>query len=309
MNLQQSLQNYLQMRRSLGFKLHSDGLALHSFVSFMADHQQKIITIPWALEWAKNSIKPNSVRWARRLSVVRPFARYCRTVEPHSEVIPKDLLPIHYKRPEPYIFSDIDIRRLLQASEQVSIKEPFFSHTLYCLFGLLSITGLRINEALNLTVDDIDFEEELLIVHGAKFGKSRLIPLHNTTIEILADYYEQRKAFLNGQLLSYWFVNRQKKRLGYDCVKYHFNHLLKSLEIYSQRENHKPHLQDLRHFFAVSVILKWYHNNEDVERLLPVLSAYLGHVETRDTYWYLSACPELMNCAKERLEQYWEKRS
>ena len=309
MNLQQSLHNYLQMRRSLGFKLHSDGIALQSFVLFMAEHQQKIITIPWALEWAKNSIKPNPVRWATRLSVVRPFSRYCRTIEPHSEVIPTDLLPRHYQRPEPYIFSDNDIRRLLQASEQLSINEPFFSHTLYCLFGLLSVTGLRINEALNLTVDDIDFEEELLIVHGAKFGKSRLIPLHKTTIEILADYYQKRNSFLKGQLLSYWFVNRQKKRLGYDCVKYQFDHLLKSLEIYSQRENHKPHLQDLRHFFAVSVLVKWYRNNEDVERLLPVLSAYLGHVETRDTYWYLSACPELMNSAKDRLEQYWEKRS
>ena len=134
MNLQQSLHNYLQMRRSLGFKLHSDGIALQSFVLFMAEHQQKIITIPWALEWAKNSIKPNPVRWATRLSVVRPFSRYCRTIEPHSEVIPTDLLPRHYQRPEPYIFSDDDIRRLLQASQQLSIKEPFFlTHFIVCL--------------------------------------------------------------------------------------------------------------------------------------------------------------------------------
>jgi len=230
MNLQQLLQNYLEMRRGLGFKLHSDGLALQSFVSFLKQHQQNIITIQWALEWAKNSIKPNSVRWARRLSYVRPFSRYCRTMEPYSEVIPNDLLPVHYQRPQPYIFSDNDIRRLLQASKQLDLKEPFFSNTLYCVFGLLSITGLRISEALNLTVNDVDLENSMLTVRGAKFGKSRLIPLHNTTVGVLINYYEQREEFLkrqSGQSLYYWFVNRQKKHLGYACVKYHFDHLLK----------------------------------------------------------------------------------
>jgi len=309
MNLQQLLQSYLEMRRGLGFKLHSDGVALKSFVLFMEQHQQNFITIQWALEWAKSTSKVKPVRWAIRLSFVRPFACYCRTMDQHSEVIPNDLLPVHYQRPQPYIFSDNDIRRLLQASKQLDVKEPFFSNTLYCAFGLLSITGLRISEALNLMVDDVDLKNSLLTVRGAKFGKSRLIPLHKTTIDVLINYYEQREEFLKGQSLSYWFVNREKKRLRYDCIAYHFDHLLKSLEIYSQRENHKPHFHDLRHFFAISVLLKWYHNKEDVERLLPILSAYLGHVETRDTYWYLSACPELMGIAKDRLEHHWEKGS
>jgi integrase/recombinase XerD len=307
MNLQKALQDYLAMRRGLGFKLHSEGTALVSFVSFLEQHHNDIITTELALAWAKLPSKVQPARWARRLSYVRAFARYCRAIDSRSEVPPCDLLPISYQRPAPYIFTDKDIRRLLQASQQLSVKEHFFPQTLYCLFRLLSVTGLRIREVLNLTQDDVDLEIGILTVRDTKFGKSRLLPLHSTTVNVLVEYREQREIFLAGQQFPYWFVNRKKGRLGYDCVKYHFDNLLKQIGIGSQTGNRRPHLHDLRHYFALSVLLKWYRDGQDVERRLPILSAYLGHVKTRDTYWYLSACPELMNAAKERLEQHWEQ--
>lgn len=309
MNLQEALRDYLAMRRGLGFKLHTEGTSLVSFISFLEQQHQAIITTEFALTWAKLPSTVQPAQWARRLSYVRAFARYCTAIDSRSQIPPGDLLPMSYQRPAPYLFTDGDIRQLLQASQQLSVNEDFFAQTLYCLFGLLSVTGLRISEALDLTLDDMDLETGVLIVRQTKFGKSRLLPLHDTTVTVLVEYREQREKFLAGKQIPSWFVNRKKARLSYDCVKYHFDHLLKSIGVSRQTGNRRPHLHDLRHYFALSVLLKWYREKQDVERLLPILSAYLGHVETRDTYWYLSACPELMNAANERLEKQWEKRS
>jgi integrase/recombinase XerD len=237
---------------------------------------------------------------------VRGFARYCKAIDPRTEIPPIGLLPKRYQRPRPYLFTDGDISRLLDATKQISPKNVFAGQVLYCLFGLVSVTGLRINEALNLTIDAVDLETGVLTIRHAKFGKSRLLPLHKTTVQVLAAYKEQRATFLAGHQSPYVFVSRLKEQLGYDCVRYHFDILMRSICPIMNAINRKPHLHDLRHNFALSVLIKWYRNGQDVERCLPILSAYLGHVETRDTYWYLSACPELMGAANLRLEQHWE---
>ncbi len=204
---------------------------------------------------------------------------------------------------------DKHIRQLLQASQQLSVKDHVFGQTLYCLFGLLSVTGLRIGEALTLKIEDVDLETGVLTIVNAKFSKSRLIPLHNTTVNILMKYLATRETFLAGQQMHYWFINKQKQRLSYGCVRYHFKKLLQTAHIGSPDEKRRPHLHDLRHYFARSVLKNWYRDGQDAERNLPKLSAYLGHVETRDTYWYLSACPELMGVVQIRLEQHWGGRS
>lgn len=309
MNLSQMLVDYLAMRRGLGFILHSDGTALTSFVSFMTSHDKDIIITELALAWATLPSTVQPARWASRLTYVRGFARYCKAMDPRTEVPPLNLLSIKHQRPTPYPFTDSDIRQLLTESRQLSVADPFFRQVLYCLFGLLSITGLRISEALDLAIDDVDLTAGVLTVRHAKFGKSRLLPLHETTVTVLAEYGQQRKAFLAGQQSPYWFVGKLKQQLGYYYVKYHFDNVMKSIRSVTQTTDRKPRLHDLRHHFAISVLIRWYQNGQDVERCLPTLSAYLGHVETRDTYWYLSACPELMGAAKSRLEQHWEKTS
>ena len=305
MNLHQALQDYLAMRRALGYKLYTDGIALTSFVSFMEQHHKNIISTKLALAWATLPSTAQPAWLAKRLSMVRVFARYCRVMDSRSEVPPCGLLPMQCQRRTPYLFSDDNIQQLLQASLQLDRKDYFFNQTLYCLFGLLSVSGLRVGEALNLTINDVDLETGVLTIRGAKFGKSRLIPLHSTTVSVLAKYRGMREETLAGKQLSHWFVGRQRGRLSYACVRYHFNSLLTSIGLGGQVGNCRPHLHDLRHHFALSTLIMWYRNGSDVERCLPILSAYLGHVETRDTYWYLSACPELMNGAKMRLEQHW----
>jgi integrase/recombinase XerD len=309
MNIKKIQQNYLTMRRGLGFKLRSEGTLLTSFVSYLETHNTNIITTKLALAWAKLPKEVQPARWARRLSIVRGFARYCSAIDSTSEVPPIDILSISYQRRTPYIFTEQDIKKLLLAPAQSSVKNCFFAQTLSCLFGLLSVTGLRIREALNLTMDDVDLQTGILTVRNTKFNKSRLLPLHSTTINVLVNYQEQRKKFLGKELSSNWFVGRHRKPLGYYCVKYHFDNLLASLELSGQPQSRKPHLHDFRHYFALSVLINWYRNGEDVQRQLPILSTYLGHVETSDTFWYLTACPGLMSEAKKRLELHWEKQS
>lgn len=309
MNMNKLLKEYLELRRSLGFKLHSEGTALLSFLSFLQEQNKEVITTEVALTWAKLPTDVQPARWAARLSFVRGFARYCNAIDSKSEVPPTDLLPVRYQRPIPYIFSDEEIRRLLESTKRSSVENKFFSQTLYCFFGLLSVTGLRVKEALNLMLEDIDLQTKVLAIRNTKFSKSRLVPLHATTISILTNYRENREKFMAGSDCKFLFVNKERGRLGYDRVKYHFDKFFQSISLDKQSQMRKPHLHDFRHYFAVTTLKNWYRNGDDVERRLPILSTYLGHVETRNTYWYLSAFPGLMDEANKRLEKYWENQS
>lgn len=305
--LRAMLQDYLATRRALGFKLHTDGTGLLAFVEFMESAHADYISTDLALAWAKQPTSVRPARWAQRLSYVRGFARYCRAIDPRTEIPPAGLLPVTRQRPSPYFFTDDDIDRLLQDALARPAKEGFANHTLYCLFGLLSVSGLRIGEALRLTLDDVDLDEGILTIRATKFGKSRLVPLHETTVQVLADYRERRAQFLAGRHVPHWFVNASGGRLGYDSVRRAFRCLTAGLR--SQPGRSRPRLHDLRHRFAMMTLLKWYREGHDVQQRLPALSAFLGHVEVSDTYWYLSACPELLEAAKEHLEHHWEQPS
>jgi integrase len=301
------LQDYLAMRRALGFKLRTDGTGLLSFVAFMEQAHADSISTDLALTWAKQPTSVRPARWAQRLRYVRGFARYCRAIDPRTEIPPVGLLPFVHQRPSPYFFTDDDIDCLLQGALAMPAKEEFAKHTLHCLFGLLSVSGLRISEALGLTLNDVDLDEGILTIRATKFGKSRLVPLHATTVRVLVDYRERREQCLAGRHVPYWFVNANGGRLGYDSVRRAFRRLTAGLG--SQPGRSRPRLHDLRHRFAVLTLLHWYREGQDVQRRLPTLSAFLGHVQVSDTYWYLSACPELLEAAKQCLERHWEQTS
>lgn len=305
--LRDMLQDYLAMRRALGFKLRTDGTGLLSFVAFMEQAEADYISTDLALAWAKQPTVVRPEQWARRLGFVRGFARYCRAFDQRTEVPPVGLLPFAHQRPSPYFFTDHDIDCLLQDALAIPTKVAFANRTLHCLFGLLSVSGLRIGEALGLTLDDVDLDEGILTIRATKFGKSRLVPLHVTTVKILVDYRQRREQFLAGRPVPHWFVNANGGRLGYDSARHAFRRLTAGLR--SQPGRPRPRLHDLRHRFAVMTLLNWYREGQDVQRRLPALSAFLGHVEVSDTYWYLSACPELMDAAKACLERHWEQTS
>ena len=184
--VRQMLGDYLALRRGLGYKLLSAGTALQSFVGFLEKSGAEYISTEHAVAWALLPTSVQAVRWWRRLAFVRGFARYCAALDPRTEVPPADLLPYRYERRAPYFFSDDEIRALLQTAIALPAKDGWANHTHYYLIGLLSVTGIRISEALNLTMDDVDLDNAVLAIHSTKFGKSRLVPLHQSTVKALA---------------------------------------------------------------------------------------------------------------------------
>lgn len=302
MNLHVRLSDYLTLRRSLGYKLVSDGKLLNSFVCYLMHNDLEYITTENALVWAKKSISKRPCCWGRRLSTIRGFASYLCTLDQRTEVPPAGLLPSKRQRPSPFIFTKKGINQLLHGARNNTKTPAILKESLSCLYGLMSVTGLRISEALKLTDQDINFVTGVVTVECSKFGKSRLVPLHPSTNTALQCYQNIRKRAF-GNNTSHFFVNQYGKPMGYYCVRYHFQKLVELIDQPNQPGKPRPTLHDLRHYFAISTITHWYEAGEDVHAKLPILSTFLGHVETRDTYWYISACPNLMLAAVQRLER------
>lgn len=307
--LRQAAQEYLTMRRSLGYKLQGAGKRLLDFITFMEQHRASYITQSLALAWAKQPSDVQPCEWARRLSCVRSFARHRSATDPRTQIPPVGLLPYRPKRTQPYMYSDEQIKELLRAALKLPAKNCLRPWTYHCLFGLLSVTGLRVSEAQNLELQDVDLRAGVLTIRGAKFGKSRLVPLHASTRRVLADYMARReRMWANRPVSSYLFVSNWGNRLDGGDIRRTFYALSRQIGLRGPSDSHGPRLHDMRHGFASKTLLRWYRAGENAERRLPILSAYLGHVHWSDTFWYLSALPELMHEAMSRLERRWEDR-
>lgn len=297
---------YVELRRNLGFKLRDTNVGLIGFASFLQQRRAVCITIPLAMEWAQQNKNARPAEWARRLSFVRGFARHWSAHDSQTEVPPSGLLPHRPGRARPYLYSNDEVRKLLQAARQLPSTHGLRGPTYHCLLGLLAVAGLRISEARNLETVDVDLKEGVLTIRGAKFGKSRLVPIHPSTRQVLSTYAARRDRFLSQKPLTF-FVSGRGTRLDGAEIRRTFYFLSRQVGLRGPCDSHGPRLHDFRHRFAVETLVQWYRSGEDVERRLPVLSTYLGHVHVADTYWYLSACPELMGLAVKRFENYWEK--
>lgn len=315
--LRQDVQEYLTMRRNLGFKLQRAGPALLDFVSFVEQHRAAYITLRLALAWAKQPAGGQSdTRAAQRLSYVRLFARYRSATDPRTQIPPAGLLPFRPKRARPYLYSDQEIQQLLHATLHMPLSPrhrkrcALLPWVYYCLFGLLSVSGLRLGEARNLRLQDVDLKTGVLTIRGAKFGKDRWVPLHASTCRVLADYIARRQRhWAERPVSSYLFVSSWGNRLDNGQIHRAFYAASRRIGLRSASDSHGPRLHDLRHRFATTTLINWYRSDQDPERRLPLLSAYLGHVHIADTQWYLSGSPELMREAMSRLERRWEQRS
>ena len=306
-NLRSELDRYVSLRQGLGYKYNQPAQRLSDFVSFMEQQGAQTITTKLALAWVT---KPPARQptWSIRLSDVRCFARHVAQIDPRTEVPPVNLLP-PFKRPKPYIYSDAEISALLTAALRLPPTHGLRRWTFHCFFGLIAVTGLRHSEALHLRRDDVDLNAGVLTVRETKFGKTRLVPLHPSTTDILADYAQRRDTQLRSNAGEYFFVAERGGRLLQQNVYQVFWRLSRQIGIRRPGEHNGPRIHDLRHWFAVQSLLNWYRAGEDVEQLLPVLSTYLGHAKVRDTYWYLTSCPELMEHAAQRLDKRWDAES
>lgn len=310
--LRQALQEYLSLRRGLGFKLREAGKGLHDFVTFMEQRRADYVTHELALAWAQQPSNVQPACWAQRLSFVRGFARHRSATDPRTQIPPPGLLPFQPKRARPYLYSDDEIRRLLGAALKMPCRyergalRPWIYHG---LFGLLSVSGLRLGEARNLQLQDVDLEAAVLTIRGTKFGKSRLVPLHDSTCNVLADYIARRNRHWEARAVSsYLFVSSSGHRLDGGDIHRTFYALSQQIGLRGVSDSHGPRLHDMRHAFATNTLVRWYQSDQDPQCRLPILSAYLGHVHVEDTQWYLSSSPELMREAMRRLERRWEDR-
>ena len=304
MNLHEALADYLCVRRAMGYKLERAGKLLAQFVDYLDDAGVETVTIEHCLAWATLPANGSSNWHAHRLSVVRGFATYLSTLDPATEVPPSDLLPWKSKRATPYLYCDDDLQALIEATSILST--PLRRTTYATLLGLLAVTGLRIGEAIRLDRGDLDLKAGLLLVRSTKFGKDRQVPLHASTTEALAGYLTRRAQHFPHPDTTAVFISTAGTRLRYCNVSWTFLKLVDHAGLKPRSPSCRPRIHDLRHSFAVNVLLDGYHSGADVQARLPLLSTYLGHVHPANTYWYLSAAPELLALAGSRLQQHLE---
>jgi integrase/recombinase XerD len=296
-----ALDEYLTIRRRLGFKLHTHGQLLANFVAYMDGQSAPTITTELATAWAGRPADAHPSRWAERLSVVRVFARYLRTIDPATEVPPTDIFPARRQRATPYLYSSSDIDALMATARRLASEHR--GATMATLIGLLAVTGMRVGEVIRLDLDDIDWTEGTLTIRKSKFGKSREVVLHSTAVEALRAYAEWRQQLRPRPRTPSLFVSLAGTRLIYQNVHFTFHELVEAAGIGPRSPRCRPRPHDLRHTFAVNTLLAWYRDRLDVASRMHLLSTYLGHLDPADTYWYLSATPELLGLAGERLER------
>jgi len=307
--LQQAAEDYLVMRRALGFKLSTQGVQLMSFIDYCESAGADQISSDLALDWATTtrSCSTHDAYLARRLMTVRIFARHYKTLDPDSEIPPADVLPYHKCRIAPYLYSPAEIIALIDAAGQ--LLPPLRAATWQTLIGLLAVTGMRESEACRLDDDHIDLDNSTLVVLDSKFGKSRRLFLHYSTVTALRNYQQCRDRFCPHRIEPSFFISSRGTRLDAHNLTGTFTGLVDQAGITVGSGQRRPRLHDLRHSFTVAVLVDFYRDGGDVQARLPILSTWLGHIDPKSTYWYLQQVPQLLTLAAERLQSAGGARS
>jgi integrase/recombinase XerD len=300
--IREAAEMYLQIRRSLGFKMKTEEKLLSKFISFLEQQGVTHITSPLAIRWATQCKPCHPAYWRHRLCTVRRFARYVQGLDPRTEIPPTGVLTHRYPRRTPHIYTESEILRLVKAAKRTRAPKELWGWTFSTIFGLLAVTGMRVAESVILDREDVDLQEGILTIRETKFRKSRLVPIHPTTTKALRRYSRFRDRLFPKVKTGSFFVTERGKRLRAKHVGKKFLTLARKIGLRGPEGTPGPHLHDLRHAFAVRTMLAWYRSGVDVEAHMPELSTYLGHLSTAETYWYVSAVPELLYLAAQRLE-------
>lgn len=299
--LRQRIDDYLTIRRGLGFKLRGYDRLLRDFADHVVQTGASKITAQLAVAWATGLTDVHPIRWKQRLAAVRGFTLYLRTFDVSVEVPAPDLLVYRHQRPTPYIYRETEITKLVASASL--LKPRARAVTYQTLFALLAVTGMRVGEALRLNVPDLDLEAGLIHIRQTKFNKSRYLPLHPSAVAALEDYALERAQLWGKPKIPSFFLSMSGTRLLYVCVHSVFRKLVQSIGLQPRSGSGPPRIHDLRHSFAASTLLHWYRARADVAARMPLLSAYLGHADPVSTYWYLEPIPELLALAAERLQE------
>ncbi|MGH2870850.1 MAG: tyrosine-type recombinase/integrase [Solirubrobacteraceae bacterium] len=299
--LRQALGDYLAVRHALGYKLAREEQILPQFLDFLEGRGEQHVNTDAAVAWA--TLPARSATWSSsRLRIVRGFATYLHAIDPIHEIPAPDLLPWRSTRATPYLYSEQQIAALITAAG--TLRTPHRVATIQTLLGLLAVTGMRIGEVVGLDRTDFDTRNGCLVVRGAKFGKSRELALHPSTTTAVRQHLQRTDRPTPSPGTAALLITSVGTRLRICDVQRTFRTLTGRAGIVARSESCRPRVHDMRHSFAVATVLDGYHADADVGHRLALLATYLGHVNPAATYWYLSAAPELMQLAADRLERH-----
>jgi integrase len=301
------VEEYLRLRRALGFKLERHGQILPQLAAYLEAAGASTVTCELAIAWARLPARAHPRHWAARLAVARGFAAYLQTIDPATEVPPADVFAVRYQRPAPYLWSDADIRRLLEATR--ALRPSLKAASYEALFGLLTVSGMRVGEAVALERSDVDLDDGVITISEqvAKLERARLVPLHATTVDALGRYARTRERLSPQPRSTAFFLSGTGTALDRSAVSKTLRKLTTALGLRTQAVHPRAH--DLRHSFAVHTLIDWQRSGTRIDERIGALSTYLGHVSPAETYWYLTATPELMGAAAQRLDRRFGART
>lgn len=302
--IRDALKQYIEIRRALGTKYREPAQTLGYFVDFLEHEGAEFITANLALRWALMPKYVQRATWSRRLGMVRGFASWLSTIDPRTEVPSKRLFNVNHRRKKPYIFTEQEIKLLMAEAARLHTHKGLRPFTYKTLIGLFAATGLRPGEGLSLDMGDVDFKNGILSVRESKMGKSRFVPVEASTSRALAQYAKLRKKICPPpSSAKAFFLSDRCMRLSSWAARRTFAMVSRAIGLRAPAPEkcigRGPRLQDLRHTFATRKLIEWYRAGLDVEKELPKLATYLGHVGVTETYWYIEAVPELLHLATE----------
>ncbi len=300
--LRQALADYLAVRRALGYKLDKPEKLLAQLLTYVEERGETHLRTATMVAWATLPEGADRSWSSYRLSVARGFASHVRAIDPTTEVPPTDLLPWRRCRATPYLYTDNELGAVMTTA--ATLRTPHRVATYRTLIGLLAATGMRVGEALALDRSDLDGAQHVLTIRTSKFGKSRELPVHPSTVDALHQYLRRCDRPRSAVRTAALFVSTAGTRLLYSNVQWTFHRLVRRVGLTSRSPGCRPRIHDLRHRYAVCTMLDSYQQGHDIEARLCLLSTYLGHVDPSYTYWYLSAAPELLQLAGDRLERH-----
>jgi integrase/recombinase XerD len=298
-SIRAGIKQYIELRQAYGLKFSSAIPVLHQFAEFCRKNRHQTITTAAVIDWTQTYPESTRLSISTRIRIVRGFAAYWKVFDPKTEIPPRELSREKSGRIKPHIYTNREIAGILDACLKFNAERgqsnPIRRQTFYTCFGLIAATGLRRNEAIQLKRAHVDLKQGTLLVEMTKFKKSRLIPIHSTTLEQLRDYASFRDRAVPSPRCDNFFVMNRGQPMDGDSVFYAFVHACQTARLRPTAAGAGfPRIHDLRHTFAVRVILQWLEQDKDIHALMPALSTYLGHAQPSDTYWYLTGVPELL---------------
>jgi integrase/recombinase XerD len=297
-----NLEDYIDLRRGLGFQVRKDKNLLYRFHDFLIQEKASYIKTILALEFACRNPNASRAQWASRLTIIRRFAKYMKTLDQRTEIPAPYLMPYRFKRMPPFIYSDKNIIDILQTCIALEYKHELDHLTYYTLFGLIAVTGMRLSEVRGLKNESVNLDKGILTVRESKFNKSRYLPLHSTTTDALREY-QKHKAQLQLDSSIFFFVDESGNQLKEHRIRKVFHQILIKIDLWKIPLQSRPKIMSFRHSFAVKVLTEWYKKGLNIDVHIPLLSTYLGHVRPSLTYWYLTGTKELLQLALLCLER------